>query len=302
LMQDLGRGEDGNSIWADALRGRVRELEARGLATEVRRNVMVLREGWQDALSANSPMDISKTRNATRAYERGELLVGEIVGIEQRQSGNTILILDAGDKGKVMVNTKSNIADHLQDGSWVRLEADGKISRLSYHSLEQQLGAVAFTELDHELERIGNGDVRLFEGNGRIDEALATRAGDHARAGLGSIDEGGTFTFQAGARDALHNSEMGAFIGDLKDQGRGSVSSPQSTFRDGWRIREFSELHSGRIAVLERAQDIKSHLTLAPAPLDSALKVGDGITPGGVGRGGVVRMVQDLDFGLELGR
>jgi hypothetical protein len=181
LLQDLGRGEDGNSIWADALRGRARELEVRGLAVEVRRNVMAFKDDWTERLSTNAQVDIAKTRSTTLAYERGQHGVGEITDIEHRSSGNTVFILDTGVKTKMMVNTKSAIAEHLQQGSWIEIDEAGNISRLSYHSLDQQLGATAFTALDQELDRIGNGEDRGFTGNKRIDQALASRADDPRR-------------------------------------------------------------------------------------------------------------------------
>jgi type IV secretory pathway VirD2 relaxase len=302
LLQELGRGEDGNSIWADALRSRARKLEGRGLGTEVRRNVMAFKDDWTEGLSNNAQVDIAKTRSTTLAYERGQHVVGEITDIEHRSSGNTVLILDTGAKAKTMVNTKSFIADHLQKGSWVEIDEAGKISRLSYHSLDQQLGATAFTALDRELDRIGNGQDRGFTGNKRIDQALASRADDHIRAGLGSCNEDGVFDFHDGAKAALQQAEISAFAQDLRDQGRGSVTAPEHTVRDGWQIGQFEELHSGRVAVLERARGLAGQLVIAPAPLESALQIGDAVSLGGVGRGGVVQMVQDLDFGLELGR
>jgi hypothetical protein len=302
LLQDLGHGEDGNSIWADALRGRVRELETRGLATEVRRNVMAFKDDWTERLSTNVQVDIAKTRNTTRAYERGQHVVGEITDIEHRSSGNTVLLLDTGAKAKTMVNTKSAIADHLQKGSWIEIDETGKISRLSYHSLHQQLGATAFTALDRELDRIGNGEDRVFTGNKRIDQALASRADDHIRAGLGSCDEDGVFAFHDGAKEALQQAEMSGFAQDLREQGRGSVTAPEHTVRDGWQIGQFEELHSGRVAVLERARGLQGQLVIALAPLESALQIGDTVSLGGVGRGSVVQMVQALDYGLDLGR
>lgn len=302
LLQDLGRGEDGNSIWADALRSRARELEARGLASEVSRNVMAFKEGWAERLSDQEPVDIAKTRNTTLAYECGQHVVGEITDIEQRSSGNTVIVLKTGDQGKVMVNTKSAITDHLQKGSWIEINEAGKISRLSYHSLDQQLGATAFTALDKELDRIGNGEDRVFAGNKRIDQALVSRADDHIRAGLGSVDEDGVFAFHDSAKGALQQAEFSAFAQDLRDQGRGSVSAAENNVRDGWQIGQFDELHSGRVAVFERARGIVGSLVIAPAPLESALQIGDTVSLGGIGRGGVVQMVQALDYGLDLGR
>jgi hypothetical protein len=201
-----------------------------------------------------------------------------------------------------MVNTKSAIANHLQKGSWVEIDETGKVSRLSYHSLDQQLGATAFTALDKELDRIGNGEDRVFTGNKRIDQSLASRADDHIRAGLGSVDEDGVFAFHDGAKAALQQAEISGFAQDLRDKGRGSVTAPEHTVRDGWQIGQFEELHSGRVAVLERARGLAGQLVIAPAPLESALQIGDPVSLGGVGRGGVVQIVQDLDFGLELGR
>jgi Protein of unknown function (DUF3363) len=256
LLQDLGRGEDSNSIWADALRSRTRELEARGLAIEVRRIVMAFKADWTEQLSSDIQIDIVKARSTTLVYERGQHVVGEITDIEHRSSGNTVLILDVGDKAKMMVNTKSAIADHLQKGSWVEIDETGKISRLSYHSLDQQLGATAFTALDREMDRIGNGEERVFIGNKRFDQALTSRADDHVRAGLGSCDEDGVFAFHDGAKAALQQAEISGFAQDLRDQGRGSVTAPEHTVRDGWQIGQFEELHSGRVAVLERARGL----------------------------------------------
>jgi hypothetical protein len=88
----------------------------------------------------------------------------------------------------------------------------------------------------------------------------------------------------------------------LRNQGRGSITAPEHTVQDGWQIGQFEELRSGRVAVLERARGLAEQLVIAPAPLESALQIGDTVSLGGVGRGGVVQMVQDLVFGLELGR
>jgi type IV secretory pathway VirD2 relaxase len=302
LLQDLGRGEDGNSIWADSLRSRAQELEARGLVKEVRRNVLAFKKGWKDQLSVSDQIDIAKARSTTLAYERGQHVVGEITDIQHRSSGNTVLILDTGAKAKTMINTKSAMADHLQKGSWIEIDEAGKISRLSYHSLDQQLGATAFTALDRELDRIGNGEDRVFTSHKRIDQALASRADDHVRAGLGSVDDDGVFAFHDGAKAALQQAEISGFAPDLRDQGRGSVTVSEHTVRDGWQIGQFEELHSGRVAVLERARGLAGQLVIAPAPLESALQIGDTVSLGGVARGGVVQMAQDLDFGLDLGR
>jgi hypothetical protein len=110
------------------------------------------------------------------------------------------------------------------------------------------------------------------------------------------------FAFHDGAKAALQQAERSAFAQDLREQGRGSVTAPEHTVRDGWQIGQFEELHSGRVAVLERARGVAGQLVIAPAPLESALRIGDAVSLGGVGRSSVVQMVQDLDFGLELGR
>jgi hypothetical protein len=107
---------------------------------------------------------------------------------------------------------------------------------LSFHSLDQQIGATAFTALDKELERTGNGEDRVFVGHKRIDQALANRADDHIRAGLGSSDKDGVFAFHDGAKAALQQGEFSAFAQDLRDHGRGSVTAPVRTVRDGWQI------------------------------------------------------------------
>jgi hypothetical protein len=122
------------------------------------------------------------------------------------------------------------------------------------------------------------------------------------RAGLGSCDEDGVFAFHDGAKVALQQAEISGFAQDLRDQGRGNVTASEHTVRDGWQIGQFEELHSGRVAVLERARGLAGQLVIAPAPLESALQIGETVSLGGVGRSGVVQMVQDLDFGLDLGR
>ena len=264
LLQDLGRGEDGNSVWADAMRGRVRELEARGLATEVRRNVMAFKTGWTEALAQTSQVDITKTRNTAKLYERGEEIVGEVIGLEQRASGNSVLILENSQTGKTMINTKSGLVDHLQKGSWVRVDEAGHLARLSYFTLDQQLSATAFAAIDHELDRIRRGEDRFFVGDTRIDEALATRAHDHARAGLGAYDKNGVFAFHDGAKAALQKAEIEIFKDTLAQQGRGTVTSPAHTVRDGWRVGSFEELHAGRVAVLERARGIGNDVVSSP--------------------------------------
>ncbi len=302
LLQDLGRGGDGNSVWADALRGRVRELEARGLATEVRRNVMAFKTGWTEALAQKSQVDITKTRNTAKLYERGEEIVGEVIGLEQRASGNAVLILENSQTGKTMVNTKSALVDHLQYGSWVHVDEAGHLSRLSYFTLDQQLGATAYTALDHELDRVGRGEDRFFSGDARIDEALASRTQDHARAGLGAYDKNGVFTFHDGAKEALQKAEIENFSQTLAQQGRGTLTSPAHTVRDGWRVGSFEELHAGRIAVLERARGIGNDVVIIPTPLESAVSVGDNVSLSIMGRGGVVQMVQDLGVGYGLER
>jgi hypothetical protein len=116
------------------------------------------------------------------------------------------------------------------------MDEAGTISRLSYHSLDQQLCATAFTALDKELERTGNGEDRVFVGHKRIDQALTNRADDHIRAGLGSVDEDGVFAFHDGAKCALQQAEFSAFAQDLRDHGRGSITEPEHTVRDGWQI------------------------------------------------------------------
>ena len=301
-LQDLGGRDPDQAIWGNALRARARELEARGLATEVRRNVMAFKDGWTETLAERSRVDITKTRNATKLHERGEELVGEVVGFEKRASGNSVLILDTGNKTKTMVNTKSPLVDHLQKGSWVHVDETGHLSRLSYHSLEDQLGATAFTALDRELDRIGHGEERFITGDARIDQALASRAQDHARAGLGACDQDGVFSFHDGAKDALQRAEINALSDTLAEQGRGTLTAPGHTVYDGWQVGSFEELHAGCVALLERASGMGNHVVMVPTPIESAINIGDNVSLSSLGRGGAVQVVQDLSLGYGLGR
>jgi hypothetical protein len=301
-LQDLGGRDPEQAIWGNALRARARELEARGLATEVRRNVMTFKDGWTETLAERSRVDITKTRSTTKLHERGEELVGEVVGLERRATGNSVLILDTGNKTKTMVNTKSPLVDHLQKGSWVHVDETGHLSRLSYHPLEEQLAATAFTALDRELDRIGHGEERNFTGDGRIDQALASRAQDHVRAGLGTCDQDGVFSFHDGAKDALQGAEINALRETLAEQGRGTLTAPGHTVYDGWRVGSFEELHAGRVALLERASGMGNHVVMVPTPIESAINIGDNVSLSSLGRGGAVQVVQDLSFGYGLGR
>jgi hypothetical protein len=204
-LQDLGGRDPDQAIWGNALRARARELEARGLATEVRRNVMAFKDGWTETLAERSRVDITKTRNTTKLHERGEEVVGEVVGLERRATGNSVPILDTGNKAKTMVNTMSPLVDHLQKGSWVHVDEIGHLSRLSYHPLKDQLGATAFTALDRELDRIGRGEERFFTGDACIDPALASRASGQ---GLGLAIRTGSSRSMTGQRTRFKGQRL----------------------------------------------------------------------------------------------
>lgn len=335
LVQDLGAGE--NSLWADALRGRARELAARGLALEVRRNVLAFRPGWQEVLAAAGPLDIAKAHGRELAWEaeqeagrgvgrkaereagggdremgrpvdhdRGASVrparsgpTGEIVGIEARTSGNTVLTLDVGQDAPVLVNTRGETS-HLRAGSWLRIEADGALTRLSRHSLAEQLGATAFTELDRELERIGAGEERVFAGDARIDAALQIRARDHVEAGFGMVDDHGRFSFVPGAQAALEQAEMAGLRSGLQAQGF-SVDTPGISVRDGWTVRGIEELHQGPVAILQSA---RGNLALIGMAEGAGIEIGQSVGLG-VGRSGSelsLHVVSALGLGSDLSR
>ncbi|MCU0881460.1 MAG: hypothetical protein MUF14_02200 [Hyphomonadaceae bacterium] len=301
LVQELGAGE--NSLWADALRGRARELASRGLAIEVRRNVLAFRPGWQEVLQAAGPLDITKAhgRELKADYRRTECakLTGEIVGMELRDSGNTVLALDTGGTAPVLVNTLEN-SGSLAVGSWLQIDADGRFACLSRHSLADQLSATAFTELDRELSRIGAGEARVFAGDPRIDAALKARASDHVEAGFGTVDEEGRFQFVPGARPALEQAEMAGLRQGLRDQGF-SVDAPGVFIRDGWTVRAIEDLHQGPVAILQGA---RGNLALVAIGEAAGIEIGQsvGISIGQSGSDVGLQMVSALGIGSDLSR
>lgn len=301
LVQELGAGE--NSLWADALRGRARELTSRGLAIEVRRNVLAFRPGWQEVLQAAGPLDIAKAhgRELDSDSSRTEpaKLTGEIIAMEVRDSGNTVLALDIGDKAPALVNTMED-GGSLGVGSWLRIDADGSLTRLSRHSLADQLSATAFTELDRELSRIEAGEERVFAGDPRIDAALKARASDHVEAGFGTVDDEGCFQFVQGAQSALDQAEMAGLRQGLHDQGF-SVDAKGVSVRDGWTVRAIEDLHQGPVAILQGA---RGNLALAGIGEGSGIEIGQsvGLSIGQAGSDIGLQVVSALGIGSDLSR
>lgn len=291
LFQALGDGEQGP--WADALRGRARELASRGLAFEARRNVLAFKPGWTEALEASGPLDITKAHGASRGQDGP--VVGEVLGLEERASGNTAILIDTGARRPVLANTDAKTRD-LLPGAWVRLE-DGELTVFSHHSLEAQLDATAFTALDRELERRAAGKAPHFSGDKRIEEALAERAEDHIAADLGVRDPAGRFQFKPGARKALEEAELDAFRAGLRGQGF-KVDHAKASVCDGWIARSVEQLHQGPVAVLKSRTGNLAVAALSPS---STLEIGQAAVLRGAVEGGL-RAGVDLSAGLGLVR
>jgi hypothetical protein len=301
LVQELGAGE--NSLWADALRGRARELASRGLAIEVRRNVLAFRPGWQEVLQAAGPVDITKAHgrelDSDSIRKEPAALTGEIIAMEVRDSGNTVLALDTGERSPALVNTLEDTGA-LRVGSWLRIDADGSLTRLSRHSLAHQLSATAFTELDRELSRIEAGEERVFAGDPRIDAALKARASDHVEAGFGTVDDEGCFQFVQGAQSALDQAEMAGLRQGLRAQGF-SVDAKGVSVRDGWTVRAIEDLHQGPVAILQGA---RGNLALAAIGEGAGIEIGQsvGLSIGQAGSDIGLQVVSALGIGSDLSR
>jgi hypothetical protein len=180
------------------------------------------------------------------------------------------------------------IAD-LQKGSLVALHPEGRrasIERLAFHSIDEQVRAVADTALDRELDRLAQGRTRQLPETETVDRGLRARADLHVRSGLGSRDTGGRFHFRDGVRDDLREAEMNRLDRDAAEATLKHRADPARSPDDEWKVRDIVELHAGKTAVLERGRGYG----LAPIAPGEDLKAGDRVS-----------LRPTRDFGRDIG-
>lgn len=312
LLQSLG--QDHSPAFGDSLRARMQNLERMGLASEVRRNVYRLEQGWTARLEAAKPIDIRRSLSSARLYENSMGRVsGQIVELGPRGENpdRALLVLETPEYGRVLVNTSREAIEDLQKGSLAALEPAGKrpvIDRLAFHPVSQQLSARADTELDRELDRIAKGEPRQLPTLDNVERSLARRAAQHIEQGLGTLDRAGQFAFHPGARERLHELER-------RDAGR-SADQTFYKFRERplhadrewggetWKVRGQMELFSGKAAVLTR----RTEMEIAPIAKGQSLQIGQDVSLT-IGKSPAQHLAQavqikppSLERGLGLGR
>jgi hypothetical protein len=166
-----------------------------------------------------------------------------------------VLVIEAPERGPLLLNTSMQQIADLQRGSWVALEPEGKraqVERLSFHQLETQVRARAETELDRELDRRARGEATRLPECPEVKQALEARAQVLEVNGFGTRSPNGNFYFRDGAREELRRAELER-EGDHRARG-----GERDLIREGetWRVREVKELFAGKAAVLERGRDV----------------------------------------------
>jgi hypothetical protein len=284
------------------------ELESRGLAAEVRRNVLEFVPGWKERLEAAKSLDVARELRTARLYEpRMGRVEGQVLELGPRGENpdRALLILETPEHGRVLVNTSREAIQDLQRGSLAALEPNGRrpdIERLSFHSPAEQLMARADTELDRELDRIAKGEQRLLPELDNVERCLVERAAMHVEQGFGEIDDNGNFTFKPGARDYLHaleRSETGRAI--AAERGREFRDSPRMD--ENRRVQGEREMFSGKAAILERSLDV----AIAPLAKGQNLQIGQDVSlkftrAPELGLSHTLQIAPALSRGLELGR
>ena len=305
-LQDLGREQAPG--FGDALRARAMELESRGLAVEIRRNVLEFAPNWKEKLEAARGLDVARELRTALLYEpRMGRVKGQVLELGPRGENpdRALLILETPDHGRVLVNTSREAIQDLQRGSLAALEPNRRrpdIERLSFHSPAQQLMARADTELDRELERIANGEQRMLPELDNVERCLTERAAMHVEQGYGDIDANGNFAFKPGARDYLHaleRNETGRAI--AAERGREFRDSPRMD--ENWRMRGTREMFSGKAAILERSLDV----TIASLAKGQNPEIGKDVSLKAVrapesGLSQRLQIAPVVSRGLELGR
>ena len=294
--------------FGDAMRARALELQTRGLAIEIRRNVLEFVPNWKERLEAAKSLDVARELRTARLYEpRMGRLQGQVLELGPRGENpdRALLILETPEHGRILINTSREAVQDMQKGSLVALEPNGKrpdIERLSYHSPAQQLTARADTELDRELDRIARGEARLLPHLDNVEGCLVERAARHVELGYGEIDANGNFGFKPGARDYLH-------VFERNETGRDIASERGRTFQDSpridvnWRVQGAREMFSGKAAILERSLEV----AIAPVAKGQALQIGQEISlqhtqTRQLQLSQTVKIAHAIVRGLEMGR
>ncbi|MFN3463988.1 MAG: DUF3363 domain-containing protein [Terricaulis sp.] len=301
-MQELGR--DQTPEFANALRARARELERRGLAQEVRRNVLKLQRDWLERLEAARPLDIRRELARGRLYEpRLGRVVGEVreLGPRGDNPDRALLVLDTPSHGRLLLNTGMREIEPLEQGAIVALKPEGRgaeIEVISARSLEAQGQARADTVLDRELDRIARGQRRVLPKLERVENALSQRARVLEREGLGLMSESGKFYFRDGAREGLRAGELDrAGLEHARRHGleyRDLSVDPPGQGEQIWRVRDMKELFAGRTVLLERGGQVAA-MVVKPA---RELSIGDDVGVKLIERGNTRTL--DLIVGKEL--
>lgn len=314
-LQSLGRGR--SPEFADALRGRARELERIGLATETRRNVLSFEPDWIERLEAARPLDIRRELARGRLYEpRMGQVVGEVreLGPRGDNPDRALLVVETEGHGRLLLNTGMLEISELQQGSLVALHPNGhgaEIERLSFHPVEAQVHARANTVLDQDLDRVARGEARLLPALEGVESALAERADVLEAAGYGLKSDSGKFYFRDGAREDLRAAELDrAGLEHARDHGgvyRDLIEDNHLEPDQVWDVREVKELFAGKAAILGRGADI-AVVALGGAP---DINVGDEVGlrmlegPGGEKVVGLIapqEFAKSPDLGFDPGR
>jgi type IV secretory pathway VirD2 relaxase len=274
LLQRLGR--ERNAAFANAMKARAQELARLGLAREIRRNVLRFERDWKERLEATRALDVRRELARGRLYEpRMGRVAGKVMELGPRGENpdRAVLVIEAPEHGRVLLNTSMERIADLQRGSWVALVPEGKraaVDRLSFHGLDAQVPVRAETELDRELDRQARGEAMRLPNCPEVIEALNARAQVLEANGLGARSPSGKFYFRDGAREDLQRAE-------LEREGEGRVRGGERALaREGetWRVREVKELFSGRMAVLVRGREV----LVDPLGRGSDIKAGDEVT------------------------
>lgn len=274
LVQSLGRERD--AAFANAMRARAQELARIGLAKEARRNVLKFEHDWKERLEATLPLDVRRELARGRLYEpRIGRVTGKVMELGPRgeNPNRAVLVIEASERGRLLLNTSMEEIADLQRGSWVALAPEGKrgqVERVSFHGLDAQVRVRAETELDRELDRQARGEAGRLPDCPEVAQALSERAQVLEANGYGVRSASGKFYFRDGAREGLRRAE-------LEREGDGRVRGGEHELaREGetWRVREVKELFAGKAAVLERGRDVLVH----PLGRGSEIAPGDQVT------------------------
>jgi hypothetical protein len=273
-IQKVGKGRQ--PILRAALRNRVRELTRLGLVREIRRGVFEFDPHWARRLrDIGRRLDIKRALGRPIGPDQKRLrlynpsmgrISGEVVeaGVRSEETGKVYLIVQDQRLGPVFVNTHRSVTQGLERGSWLAVEASfskGSAARVSITSLsrlplQEQIHAVAETELDREITRALGGQPSLLPSSAPVKLAIEERVAWHEARGSGWRDLAGRFEFAPGVLEKMRSIEFAAAQQAASD----AVKKPVLQIYDGlerdWKLRSFVVLHHGRFAIVEREEGI----------------------------------------------